>query len=195
MKRLFITCALLLASITVAFAQDQENGAIRPSISHAELQTWSRNQNGQYDAYISKDGHTYKREDKLTFGVTSDGKTYRYMWERVNAMHFLADVPTLPISGQWAGKTGVIKHIFVRGNKKNGHDVLVILAVGGLRSRIEVRPFEMALESGEIVSKGFTKESALKALKEAKDMLDLGLITNEQYEAKKAELSKYIIGK
>jgi hypothetical protein len=195
MKRFIIICTLLLTSTSFAFAQNEENGVSRPCISYDELQEWSRKKNGQYDAYISKDGHKYHREDKLTFGVTSDGKTYRYMWERENAMHFLANVPTLPISGKWAGKTGVIKHIFIRGNKKKGHDVLVILAVGGLRSRIEVRPFEMALESGEIVSKGFTKDSALKALKEAKDMLDLGLITNEQYEVKKAELSKYIIGK
>lgn len=165
------------------------------STSYVELEDWSRSKNGQYDAYTAKDGHTYRLEDKVTFGKNANGKTYLYMWERINALHILAEVPPMPVTGKWAGKTGVIKHIIVRGNKKSGHEVVVILAVGGLNSRIEVRPFEMALESQEIISQGKTKELALKELKEAKDMLDLGLITKAEYEAKKAQLTKYILGK
>lgn len=193
MKKLFILISFLLSLNTIVLAQEA-NEDVRPETSYTELQSWSRDKNGRYDSYTSKNGHTYHREDKLTFGVTSDGKTYRYMWERVNALHALAGVMPTPISGKWAGKTGVIKNIIVTGNKKTGHEVTIVLAVGGA-SRIEVRPFEMALESGEIVQLGMTKERALKELKEAKDMLDLGLITKEQFEAKKAELSPYILGK
>ena len=193
MKKLFILISFLLSLNTIVLAQEA-NEDVRPETSHTELQSWSRDKNGRYDSYTSKNGHTYHREDKLTFGVTSDGKTYRYMWERVNALHALAGVMPTPISGKWAGKTGVIKNIIVTGNKKTGHEVTIVLAVGGA-SRIEVRPFEMALESGEIVQLGMTKERALKELKEAKDMLDLGLITKEQFEAKKSELSPYILGK
>lgn len=193
MKKLIFAVVALLFGFSVQ-AQNDENTIHSGMISHEQLENWSRAQNGEYDAYLAKDGHLYKKNDKLTFGITSNGKTYAYMWERENALHFLANVPTLPISGKWAGKTGVIKHIYIRGNKKKGHDVLVILAVGDA-SRIEVRPFEMALQSGEIISQGKTKEMALKELKEAKDMLDLGLITKEQFEAKKSELSPYILGK
>lgn len=193
MKRLIFAAVLLLMCSFGAQAQD--NDGSRGTTSHTELESWSRNKNGRYDAYIAKDGHLYRINDKLTFGTTSDGKTYLYMWERVNALHVWAEVPPMPISGKWAGKTGVIKNIIVSGNKKTGHEVTVVLAVGGLNSRIEVRPFEMALESQEIISQGMTKNAALKALKEAKDMLDLGLITKEQFEAKKAELSPYILGK
>ena len=194
MKRLFFVISLLATLNVTALAQDDDNATRRPCISYSELQSWSRYKNGQYDSYTSKDGHTYRRDDKLTFGVTSDGKTYRYMWEKVNAMHVIGGVMPTPISGKWAGKTGVIKNIIIRGNKKTGHEVSVVVAVG-MASRIEVRPFEMALEYGEIISNGKTKEMALKELKEAKDMLDLGLITNEQFEAKRSELSKYILGK
>ena len=193
MKKLFIILALLFSSAFVAVAQEEESNR-RPNVTFNELESWSRKNNGPYESYTSKDGHTYRREEKVTFGVTSDGKTYRYMWERMNAMHILGGVFTSPISGKLAGKTGVIKNIIVRGNKKTGHEVTVVVGIGAT-SRIEVRPFEMALESGEIVSLGKTKEGAMKELKEAKDMLDLGLITKEQFEAKKAELSKYILGK
>ncbi len=193
MKKFILFIAVLFSFNTVVLAQN-DNEENLPSTSYTELQSWSRDKNRRYDSYTSKSGHTYHREDKLTFGVTSDGKTYRYMWERVNAMHALAGVLPSPISGKWAGKTGVIKNIIVTGNKKTGHEVTIVLAVGGA-SRIEVRPFEMALESGEIVPLGKTKEMAIKELKEAKDMLDLGLITKEQFEAKKVELSPYILGK
>lgn len=189
MKRLIFTAILLLVC-GAAMAQD----AGLTATSHADLENWDRSKNRRYNAYTAKDGHTYRLEDKLTFGSTSDGKTYRYMWERVNALHILGEVPPMPISGKLAGRTGVIKNIIVNGNKKTGHVVTVVLAVGGA-SRVEVRPFEMALESQEIISQGMTKDAALKELKEAKDMLDLGLITKEQFEAKKAELSQYIIGK
>ena len=192
-KLIFAIVALLMCNLNVQ-AQENKTESRRGSISHSELEVWSRDKNGQYDAYLSKDGHLYQREDKVTFGETSDGKTYRYMWERVNALHFVAGVLPTPISGKLAGKTGVIKNIIVNGNKKTGHELTVVLAVGGA-SRIEVRPFEMALTSGEIISQGMTKEQALKELKEAKDMLDLGLITPAQFEEKKAKLSPYILGK
>ena len=190
MKKLIIAVAMVLMCGGVVVAQEET----LPRTSYGELEDWSRDKNRRYSAYTAKDGHTYALEDKLTFGTTSDGKTYAYMWERVNALHVLGNVPPTPITGKWAGRTGVIKNIIVNGNKKTGHVVTVVLAVGQA-SRIEVRPFEMALESQEIISQGKTKESALKELKEAKDMLDLGLITPAQFEAKKAELSKYILGK
>ena len=190
MNKLILGIVLLLMCCSSLYAQDN----VTAMVTHSELESWSRDKNGKYEAYVGKDGHTYRKEDKLTFGSTSDGKTYRYMWERANAMHALGGVPPMPISAKWAGKTGIIKNIYVNGNKKTGHEVTVVLAVGGI-SRIEVPPFEMALESGEINSQGKTKDMAIKELKEIKDLLDLGLITQSEFDAKKAELSKYILGK
>lgn len=179
---------LLLFCGAAAIAQEKDD------ISYAELEQWSRSKNGFYQTYVSKGGHTYKKNDKLTFGPASEGKTYAYMWERLNALHVIGEVPTMPISGKMVGKTGIIKNIEVRGNKKTGHTVTVVVAVGA-SSRIEISPFEEALSSGEIVSSYMTKERAMKTLKEAKEMLDLGLITQAEFDAKKAELSKYILGK
>jgi hypothetical protein len=51
---------------------------------------------------------------------------------------------------------------------------------------------EKAIEVGEVVTDGYSSDKALAELKKAKDKLDLGLITIEEFEALKAELSKYI---
>lgn len=52
--------------------------------------------------------------------------------------------------------------------------------------------FESAIKNGEIISKIMSSDQALAELKKWKDKLDLGLITEEEYNKKKEELSKYI---
>ena len=185
------TLLLLMLAFALAFPAFAEEKAKAEIISHVDLVDWSRSNNGFYVGYIAKDGHLYRTGDRLTFGPVQEGKTYNYLWERENIAHILADAPTRPISGKWIGSTGVIKDIEVRGNKKTGHDVIIVLAVGKL-SRIEVRPFEAALASGEIVSEGMTREKAIEELKQAKLLLDLQVITAEEYDEIKNKMSVYI---
>jgi hypothetical protein len=58
--------------------------------------------------------------------------------------------------------------------------------------------FNKAIESGEVVSKNPqyfvapTSQQALEQLKKAKEKLDLGLITKDEYDKKVNELKKYI---
>lgn len=58
--------------------------------------------------------------------------------------------------------------------------------------------FNKAIESGEVVSKNSkfivhpTSEQALEQIKKAKEKLDLGIITKEEYDAKVNELKQYI---
>jgi hypothetical protein len=52
--------------------------------------------------------------------------------------------------------------------------------------------FESAISYGEIKSKGMTSDEALNELKRAKDKLDLGIISKEEYEVKRLELIKFI---
>jgi hypothetical protein len=51
---------------------------------------------------------------------------------------------------------------------------------------------EDAITVGEVQSFGMTSDEALTALKKAKDKLDLGIITQEEYEKIKAELTPFI---
>lgn len=186
--------ALTLATSSL-YAQEQEQEKIKEKkgeiTSYLDIQEWERDKRGSYYGYIAKDGHMYCVGDKLTIGPAKEGKTYNYMWERVNVLHILAEAPTSPISGKWVGSTGVIKRIEVWGKKKSGFDVTVVLAVGEL-SRIEVRPFEAALASGEIVSEGMTRDKAIAELQDAKMLLDLGVITQEEYDVIKAKMTPYL---
>ncbi len=51
---------------------------------------------------------------------------------------------------------------------------------------------ENAISYGEVVTSGYTSDKALEELKKAKDKLDLGLITQEEFDALRTELAKYI---
>lgn len=52
--------------------------------------------------------------------------------------------------------------------------------------------FENALSNGEVKGFGKTSDEALAELKKAKDKLDLGLISQEEYDKVKAELVPFI---
>ncbi|MEN9326163.1 MAG: hypothetical protein RI943_584, partial [Bacteroidota bacterium] len=56
----------------------------------------------------------------------------------------------------------------------------------------QILKFESAIENGEIKSKKMSSDDALTELKRYKDKLDLGLITQKEYDEKKTELSKLI---
>jgi phosphopantetheine adenylyltransferase len=51
---------------------------------------------------------------------------------------------------------------------------------------------ENAIETGEVKGLGMTSDEALSELKKCKDKLELGLITQEEFDSKKSELSKFI---
>jgi hypothetical protein len=86
----------------------------------------------------------------------------------------------------------MVKHIIVfNGNKRIGYSV--ILRTKGLTGLLNYTiQFENALAVGEIKGFGKTSDEALTELKRAKDKLDLGLISKEEFDKLKEELSKYI---
>jgi len=80
----------------------------------------------------------------------------------------------------WAGLKLVIKKI-----SNNGEVVFQI------DSSIWIQ-IENALANGEVKGGGMTSDQALTQLKKEKDKLDLNIITQDEYDKKKAELVKYI---
>jgi hypothetical protein len=84
-----------------------------------------------------------------------------------------------------------IKKIRITGNKRAGYKVsFQTKGMTGVDNYFVY--IEDAILVGEIKSDGMTSDQALEALKKAKDKLDLGLITQEEFNAIKAELSKFI---
>ena len=139
----------------------------------------------KYEAYTASDNHTYRVGDDIIIGTPSSNKTFAFLTSELGAV---AGDPYLGI--RCSGVKMQIKSILVGGSKKKGTHVgvrAIFKGFGGVNIQ-----FENALQSGEIVSQGMTSDKALEELKKEKDKLDLGLITEEEFNKRKEELMKYI---
>jgi hypothetical protein len=174
-KLLFSTCFFASLLITIkSYSQE---------IKYADLATASK---GEYNSYFASDGATYKIGDKIKIGVPSSNKTFAFIYEGDGII-----LPITPLHASASGNETEIKRIAVVGNKRAGYSVVFrTKGISGL-SNYSIQ-FENALSVGEIKGFGKTSDEALIELKKAKDKLDLGLITQEEYDKLKAELSKYI---
>ena len=143
-------------------------------------------QRGEYTSYVASDGGVYNIGDRLKIGVPSNAKTFSFITE--------GDGILIPITYLTVGSSGAeteIKRIFVVGNKRSGYSVTFrTKGITGL-SNYSIQ-FENTLSTGEVRGFGMTSDEALSELKKAKDKLDLGLITKEEFEQLKGDLSKYI---
>lgn len=174
MKKHFLTFIMSMLTFTFSFAQE---------IKYSDLATASR---GDFTSYTASDGAVYKIGDRIKIGVPSSNKTFAYITEGDG---ILLPIKNLTISA--SGNETEIKKIWVVGNKRAGYSVSFrTKGITGL-SNYTVQ-FENALSTGEVKGFGKTSDEALTELKKAKDKLDLGLITQEEFDRAKAELSKYI---
>jgi hypothetical protein len=174
MRLNLILAFMLSMTAPIVFAQE---------IKHADLATAER---GEYTSYIASDGAVYKVGDRIKIGLPSSNKTFAFITEGDG---ILLPITNLPAS--YSGTETEIKKIFVGGNKRAGYSVTFrTKGITGI-SNYTIQ-FENALSTGEVKGFGMTSDDALAELKKAKDKLDLGLITQEDYDKLKAELSKYI---
>lgn len=142
---------------------------------------------GQYTSYLCSDGFEYKIGDTIYFGKPSGLNGY---FQQIVSMDIAGT--TYPVNYAAVMNRGFeIKKIKVWGTKKLG--LKVNFQTKGMSS-VDNYFFniEDAIQVGEIEPKGMTSDKALNELKKAKEKLDLGLITQEDYDKLKIELSKYI---
>ena len=134
-----------------------------------------------YDEYLSKDGYLYKVGDIIKINKPTNGDRFSFITDRFSQVQ----APSIII-----GKDMVIKNIMVVGFKNTGYELC--MTINNPIITDQILKFENAINYGEITTKGMTSDDALNELKKAKDKLDLGLISKEEYEVKKAELVKFI---
>jgi len=143
---------------------------------------------GDYESYIAKDGTHYKLGDEVKVGSPQGGnQTFTYVSEYYGFLTESKPCPTIRCTGL------AYKIInFKAGGKGQGFRMWAMLtpALGG-RGTLTVN-FEAALDSGELIGRGYTSDQALQELKKWKDKLDLELITQAEYDQKKEELAKYV---
>lgn len=138
----------------------------------------------EFTSYLASDNATYNVGDTLTIGVPSSNKVFAFIWMGDGV---ITPLQLAPVS--ISGTKSVIKSITVTGTKRQGYKVWFKSKAFIGTYKID---FEQAITTGEIKSSGYTSDEALSALKKAKDKLDLGIITQHEYDSIKVELVKYI---
>ena len=143
-------------------------------------------QRGEFTSYVGSDGAVYKIGDRVKIGVPSSNKTFAFITQGDGLLTTITN-----LTASFSGTETEIKRIFVVGNKRMGYSVAFrtkgIIALSNYSIQ-----FENALSTGEIKGFGLSSDDALSQLKKGKDKLDLGLITQEEYDKLKADLTKYI---
>lgn len=180
MKKLIIA-ALIMCIGLVSFSQT------RITASEVESRTkikWDE----KFDEYVAIDGHIYNVGDTLKIGRPSSNKTFAFIQEGSGLFINAATQADMRISGD---KT-IIKKIYLAGNKKQGFQIYF-----QTKGACEICPkyyikVEEAFAVNELISLGYTSDKALAELKKAKEKLELGLITQEEFDKLKVELSQYI---
>lgn len=152
-------------------------------IKFTDLATSSR---GEFTSYVSKDGSIYKIGDRIKIGKPSSNNTFTFITQGDGIM-----LPITQLTSAASSQETEIKRINVTGNKRAGYSVSFrTKGISGL-SNYSI-DFENAVETGEVKSFGMSSDDALTELKKSKDKLDLGLISQADYDTKKSELVKYI---
>ena len=160
--------------------------------------------------YVASDGVTYKIGSTITYGYPTNGKYYLYFknvtgsWlnaltedEYTTTAEHNANQEVAERVENRAGGVATIKKIqCVPVDPYNrltcGCKIILVLNRGGLACT----NFEEAIATKEVVVKAnleeMASEAAIQELKKWKEKLDLQIITQEEYDAKKEELMKKI---
>jgi hypothetical protein len=179
MKKLLLFAIALIVSVS-SFAQKQ--------MTHEQLKSFTKGSMEiiTFDSYLASDGYTYKVGDTLKIGMPSSNKTFAFITEG-SAIH----APVLA-SVSSSGTNTIIKKIYVNGNNRMGYRMTIVgKGVCGTCPQYYIN-MEEAMASGEVKTKGITSADAMTQLKAGKDKLDLGIITQEEFDKLRAELVKYI---
>ncbi len=206
MKKTFLL-AFVLMSFSV-FAQEQDTLFMSKLMDKEWAQDFG-NQT-QFKFIKFEDGAVLGIGDKMKFGnpsgtnqsnttqaglfSSSTTRTNNYTYIMLGRMGaaMMGGVTYLPET--FKGREAEIENIKLYKSKKEGkpHGASIIFNNPGMD--ISVLDLAFALQYGEVINPkaAMTSEQALAELKKAKDKLDLGLITQQQFDSLKVGLSKII---
>jgi len=175
MKKLTVILGIVLTTLNTLNAQ---------TITQNEIDVMTKRPRGvKFTKYVDSNGNEYKIGDVLTIGNGSNNNHFTYL----KATYLLEEQFINP---SVVGTKIIIKRIRVVGSKRNGFKVHITSKLQGVFTYVFF--LKECIDSGEIIGKGYTSDKALSELKIAKDKLDLGLITQEEFNKIKNKLSKYI---
>jgi len=153
------------------------------SISYSQIAEYGKlTKKYEYQIYLTKTEDTLKVGDTLTIGVPTSDLGFTYISQGGQR-----------VSNTLSDKKVVVDKLKTYGNKENGFKMYAHFKGYGLLPVLI--DYETAFELGEIINPNakLTKEQAIEKLKEAKVLLDLGVISQLEYDKFKTELTPIII--
>ncbi|RTY88105.1 hypothetical protein [Flavobacterium sp. RSP15] len=195
MKKIILVFALALS--TIAFAQttlvdNQVNfEQVKALKEKAEAKVLTKDGISQYTALNSA---VIKIGDKFRINRPEGGaKTFVSIQNKPTVMDMLGNSGfNSTVNTSMSNTEITIKTLFIAGTRKLGFKTMAELATCGTCNNLIV-DIELAIETKEIRTNGMTKEEAIAKLKETKDLFDLGIVKQEDFDKLKAELTPIII--
>jgi len=144
---------------------------------------------GKITSYVTSMGDTINIGDKVKFGNPSNANnSFVYIYE------FAAlTTPTLASIRAQGWDSEVLK-MRISGTKRKGYEVTFTSKTEGGFTRY-LYGYEKALSVGELATDRLSRAEAIAKLKESKDLLDLGMLTQEEFNALRKDLTPIIMGK
>lgn len=167
----FIHLLIALLFFNQSIAQDLKYGEIA-------------RKNSKVSSYQSQSGAIIKKGDVLILGKpTGTGGNFSHITQN-----------GLPVIGALSGNEVKVDHI--KSFKQAAFSGKAFVAFKGYGLIPCYINYELALEAGEVINnqEPLTKAQAIEKLKEAKELLELDFITQEEYDSLKSELSPIIKG-
>ncbi|SRX74937.1 hypothetical protein [Aequorivita antarctica] len=163
----FLTLSIFF-SIAIGYSQTAEYGKLTNK--------------AEYKIYLTKIGDTLKVGDTLTIGIPTSDLGFTYISQGGQR-----------VSNTLSDKKVLVDKLKTYGSKNSGYKLYAQFKGYGLLPVLI--DYDTALELGEIKNSNIklTKEQAIAKLKEAKELLDLEVITKTDYEKLKTELTPLIL--
>jgi hypothetical protein len=197
MKRIILGLALILSTISIAQTQLVENAinyeqvkVLKEKIEARELSKDGITQ------YTASNGAVIKLGDKFRLNRPEGGsKTFVSIQNKPTVMDMMGNKNfSLTVDTSMSNTEITIKTLYIFGSRKLGFKSMAELATCGVCNNLIV-DIELAIESKEVRTNGMTRDEAIAKLKETKDLLDLGLVQQDDYDKLKVELTPIIMSK
>lgn len=158
------------------------------SLSYKEISAWSKKKKIDFTEYEASNGHVYKVGGFVKLGTPErSNDIFLHVWQQG------AISQPEGVGLESARLRSEIIKFKIQGNRRSGYEVVAVGKTPYGLTRFHIL-LEKGLAAGEVVSEVMSREEAIAKLKEGKDLMDMEMMSAEEFEALKEELTPLIKG-
>ena len=201
MKKLVFVLAVMF--MTAPAIAQKKNAVEEFNFSAATKGDYKSYKNGFDVTNLITDFGTFKIGDALIVDKPSDPLLNDFTWIMIGKYSVMNAMTAVKLSRAMSNKEVLIDRIRVY-KPAMGTPATIVMDIispdgsnlGGIYKRGAIFNLERAISTGEIPNPNapLTREQAIAKLKEAKDLLELDMMSQEKFDALKAELTPIIRG-